>query len=297
MIESGRVDGGEPVVTYMQGSGDEAGLLVVVGPPGSIVEVSTGFRYTPGGRVEHAASRAYLGGVAETRLAPAAFEPGVTIKVHEGDDVIYDGGASGGWSGSSGADPLEPAEATLTAALRGRTFDRELLRRWVQHAFHDARLPARGVPVRVWWTGTIDGQPAVLFTLHPDGGGVLAYALHGTTDAYRQDLRLLLPVAGADQRPIAWRMRAQGGEDATARVYVVAPPGLSGTVTLTAGGAPVALTPDATGVAATTVDPGTAAVVTLRGSDGKVLGSTPVPQLETDLGGIPGDDLNTRVVD
>jgi hypothetical protein len=300
MMEGGRSDGAEPVATDLRGSGDEAGQLVVVAPPGSTVEVSVGFSYTPAGRVEHAPSRTFTGGLAEMRLEPAPFNPGVTVTVRQDDEILHQGGAGGGWSSSqssSGTDPHEPDAATLTTALRGRTFDRDLLKQWVSHAFVDARLEARDVPVRVWWTGTIDGQPATLFTLHPAGGGVLAYALHGTTDSYRQDLRLLLPAAGADRRPIAWRMRAEGKDDATSRVYVVAPPGVPGRLTLTAGGAPVTLTPDATGVATTTVAPDTAASVILHPADGKTPASTPVPQLETNMGGIPGADLNTRVVD
>ncbi len=295
MRESGRSDGGEPVVTYHQGSAEEPGVLVVVAPPDSTVAVSTGFRYTAAGRVEHSAPTSYPNGLVERATQPAPMDPGTTVTVRRDGEVIYDGGAGYGWSNSSGAMPTEPTEATLTAALAGRSFDREILRRWVTQAFGDARLAAAGVGVKVRWTGTVDGQPAALFTLHPAGGAVLAYALHGTADAYRQDLRLLLPGAGAETRPIAWRLRAEGKDDPTSRVYVVAPPGTS-RLTLSASGPPVELTPDATGAAVTTLDPDTAASVTAYGGDGSVLGSTPVTQLENDMGGIPGDDLNTRVV-
>jgi hypothetical protein len=135
----------------------------------------------------------------------------------------------------------------------------------------------------------------VLVTIHPTGGGVLAYAYHGSPAAYRTDLRLLLPAAGADERPIAWRLRAEGADDRTDRVVVIAPPGAQ-TLTVTPhGGTPTAVTVDGDGFGTTTLGPDRAAVVTSTDPRGHAV-STPVPPFDSDMGGPPGTTPGTRVV-
>jgi hypothetical protein len=188
------------------------------------------------------------------------------------------------------------SETTVVAALGNRRFDRATLRRWISGALQDARLPAGGTAVTVRWTGTAEGQPAALVTIQPEGGGVLAYAYHGQADSYRQDLRLLLPAAGVAERPIAWRMRAEGSDDRTDQVVVTVPDGAD-KVTLQVGSAtPTPVDPDATGAAVVAVPPTAQATVTAYGKDGSLLGSTPVPAFESDSGGLPGDTPRTRVV-
>jgi hypothetical protein len=121
--------------------------------------------------------------------------------------------------------------------------------------------------------------------------------MHGSGDSFRQDLRLLLPEAGVDRRPIAWRMRAEGKDDRTDQVIVTGPPGTKRLELAATGSAPVSLTPDATGAAIASVTPFGEATVTAYAADGTRIGSTPVPPFESDLGGLPGDDAKTRIVE
>lgn len=296
MTEAGRVDGGEDVAMYMSGSAEAAGAAVVVAPPGSSIAVSSGFTYSAAGRVEHGAP-VVATGIAEVRLAPAPSDPGTTVTVTRDGRTLYQGRAWGGWAGQAGQDPQEPTEAMVSRALGDHTFDRATLRQWIRSALSDARLPAAGTTAAVRWTGTVDGQPALLLTLRRQGSGVLAYAMHGGADSWRTDLRLLLPAAGAENRPLAWRLRAEGKDDRTDRVVVVVPPG-TGRATLTvAGAAPTPLTLDPSGSAVTTLAPDAAATVTAYPADGGTPAGTPVPPFETDSGGLPGDTPKTRVVD
>ncbi|MEU8812992.1 hypothetical protein [Actinoplanes sp. NPDC048796] len=291
MSEDARTDGDDPVAIFKQGRTDAPGALVVVAPSGSTVAVSSGFTYSPAGRVEHAAPRTGTpgSGLAELTLPAAPFDPGTTVTVYDSHGrVIHSGPAYGGWTGRAGQSTQEISERTLTDALGGRAFDRPTMRGWIESALIDARLPARGTTVRVRWTGTVNGQPAALLTVQPNGGGVLAYAFHGGANTYRQDLRLLLPAAGADERPIAWRMRAEGKDDRTDQVVAVGPPG---TARLSPGGVP-----DTTGAAFASLPADGDATVTAFAADGSVLGATPVPPFETDSGGLPGDTPKTRIV-
>ncbi|WP_250037139.1 hypothetical protein [Paractinoplanes maris] len=297
LTESGRVDGGDAVVTYGGTTSDKPGTLVVVGPPGSTVSVSQGFRYTPEGTVEHGPARPQPAGtgLAEMILPPSPIPPEVKATVTLGADVIYEGGAGGGWASNSDVAPQDVSEATVAAALGDRTFDRATLRAWVSGAIRDARVTAAGTAVTVRWTGTVNGQPAALFTIQPRGGGVLAYALHGSADSYRQDLRLLLPVKGAAERPIAWRLRADGNDNRTDQVVVTAPAGADKVTLRIGAAAAVPLTLDETGAATVPVPPSAEAHVTAYGKNGST-SETPVPLFESDSGGLPGDTPKTRVV-
>jgi hypothetical protein len=297
LTESGRVDGGETVVTYSMASDDRPGLLVVVGPARSTVTVSQGFRYTPEGTVEHGPAQAQPAGtgLAELILPPSPTPPEVKVTVTSGPDTIYEGGASGGFSGS-GSDVQAVSDATLAAALGDRDFDRAILRSWVNQAISDARIVAAGTKITVRWTGTVNGEPAALLTLQPKGGGVLAYALHGTQNSFRQDLRLLLPVKGAAERPIAWRMRADGKDDRTTQVIVTAPAGAERVELQIGSATPAPVTLDASGAGTASVPASAEARVIAYGRHGSVLGETPVPPFESDSGGLPGDTPKTRVV-
>jgi hypothetical protein len=79
---------------------------------------------------------------------------------------------------------------------------------------------------RIPWTGTVHGQPALLVELSPEGGGTLAYTYHvskvpsGASSSWRRDLRLLMPAKGAFTRPLAWRLRLEGGDGTTSEVAV-----------------------------------------------------------------------------
>jgi len=291
MREGGRGDGGDTVVTYLTGSADERGLALVIAPPGSTISISRGFSYSAAGRVAHDPPAVFPGGLAEFALEPAPFDPGITADVVRDGVTLFNGPLSGGWSGGT-SDPQEPTDAVLAQALGSSAFDRTTFQRWVASALHDARLPAAGTAVKLRWTGTVNGAPAALFTLRPRGGGVLAYAFHGSPDSYRQDLRLLLPADGVDRRPIAWRMRAEGKDDRTDQLIVTAPAGAARVTLNVAGSAPVPVTSNAAALA-----PEATASVSAYAADGGLLGTTPVTPFETNSGGLPGDDLKTRIVE
>ncbi|MBU2666807.1 hypothetical protein KOI35_25175 [Actinoplanes bogorensis] len=293
MMEGSREDGGTVVSTYSNRSSDRRGVLAVVAPTDTHISMREGVRYTPEGRLEWGPERADAdGGLMIGSMSATPIPPTTRIVVTRGADVLYEGGAGGGWSGNTGTNPQEVPSSLITQALAGREFDHETMRRWVESAIQDARLTTEGTTVRVRWVGTVNGQPSAMFTLQPRGGGVLAYAFHGAADSYRQDLRLLLPAQGAAERPIAWRMRAEGKDDRTDQVVVTAPDAATRVTLTVGGGAPVNVTPGAT----TTVPPYAEAHVTAYGENGVELGTTPVPPFETDSGGPPGDTPRTRVV-
>ena len=78
---------------------------------------------------------------------------------------------------------------------------------------------------------------------------------------------------------------------------MIAPP-LAARVTVTVGGAPSATVAlDASNAGTTQVPPDQAATLTAYSRDGGVLGTTPLPPVETDrdAGGLPGDSPATRV--
>lgn len=183
----------------------------------------------------------------------------------------------------------------IAPALGKREFDRDLLRGWFKEGLDRARLPLPGTRLTVRWTGEVNGQPAALFTLREPGRGVVAFAMHGTTTAWRTDLRLLLPAAGADRRPIAWRLRAEGADDPTGQVVVTAPAGAARVTLTPAGSAPVDLDLDGSGMALATLGPDAAATVTSYAADGSPIASTPVPAFDGG-GGVIGEHPATRVV-
>jgi hypothetical protein len=297
MVDGSREDGGNTVVTYLEGFADRPGIVVVVAPTGSTVSISPGFFYSAAGRVEHRppVTSEPGSGVGVLELPSAPYDPGVTGTVVQGGRTLFNGSPSGGWSGG-GVDTQEVTDATVGAALAGHSFDRATLGQWLSAALHDARLPASGTTFAVRWTGVVNGAPAVLFTLHPRGGGVLAYAMHGHADNWRQDLRVLLPAAGADQRAIAWRMRAEGKDDRTDQLRVVAPAGAARVDLVVAGSAPVPVALDASGGGAATLPPGASASVVAYAADGSRMSVTPVTPFETNSGDIPGSDMKTRIV-
>lgn len=293
MREAGRGDS-DSVVTYATGDDTKPGFAIVIGPVGSSVSISTGATYSAGGRVER--SPAVVSepgtGVGAVTLKPSV-APSITAKVVQGGKTLFDGATDISWQ--TAEDPYQPSDATITAALRGTSFDRTTLKQWVSSALSDAHLPAKGTTVGLRWTGKVNNKPAALFTLRQPGSGVLAYAMHGDAGSWRTDLRLLLPAAGADTRPLAWRMLADGKDHRTEQVTVAAPG--AARVELTArGAAPVAVKLDASGAGTATVGTTSAASVTSYAADGRTIGTTPVPAFGTSSGGIPGDDPLTRIV-
>ncbi|MBL6276241.1 hypothetical protein JMF97_08720 [Micromonospora fiedleri] len=302
MQQGGNEPADIPVAIWMESDPTNGGAAVVIGPAGSTVTINGFSGYSATGVVEsHQLSSSVGTGIGVTSLPPTDLVggPALTARVTNGDTLIYDGPVYGGWSGSD-SDRQEPTDEMLTAAVRhtrGTVMDRAVLARFISHALRDSRLSAQDVTIRVRWCGTINDKPAALFTIQPTDGGVIAYAIHGDTTGWRTDLRLLLPADGAEQRPIAWRMRAEGGDARTDRVNLVAPPGaVTAAVTaLDDTPSPVAL--DASGFGSTTIPQHKPATVSASTADGTPFISTPVPAFETNSGGLPGASRNTRITD
>ncbi|MET7373960.1 hypothetical protein [Micromonospora arida] len=292
----------DPVMTLMQAYPDRAGFAVAVGPPESTVTISGDPRYTSRGIVEYQdIARADGGGVGFAVLPPEPLPHEPVVRVSRGDRVYFQGGLGGG--PYAGIDPTGPAmDALLTGArrpARGTPLDDADLRNFVHTALQNSHLPAVDTTVRVRWSGREHGQAAALLTVQQAGGGVIAYAMHGDDrTGWWIDLRLLLPAEGADRRPIGWRVRTEdGARPSTGQVRVIAPPDAA-RVTVTVGGAPPAtVVLDGSNAGTTRVPPDQPATFTAYSRDGGVLGTTPLPPVETDrdAGGLPGDSPATRV--
>ena len=296
MVMSGNDDASVPVATLLQDDSDTGGFAVVVGAPGTDVSISGSATYAATGVVEHHQTTMASNGVGVAVLPPSEVTPAVTTHVAHNGHVIYDGPLLGSWRAISAYDI---SSAILTAAMRGArgpALDPIVLRTFIAAALNSSHLTLQNVTVNVSWSGTIDRQPAVLITLQPAGGGVLAFAFHNTgTSSYSIDLRLLLPAAGANQRPIAWRLRGQN-KDQTNTVIVTAPTGAATAVVTVADGTTHSVALDASGHGTTDIPVNQSAVVTTYAANGTVLASTPVPEIENDEAGLPGDTPQTRIV-
>lgn len=291
----------EPQDVHIYSTGDDRDqLVVVVGPPSTQVEVSVGVRFGADGRLDRSWRRVGADGIGWLQLPPSRQVPQVAARVMRDGRLLYDRPV-----GVGGASEAPPQAATLPAevvrATRGGPPSGVLLQTALEDAFATTGLDPRTTQVRVPWAGTVRGQDALVMTLQPQGGGVLAFShrlLSRDDDsmATAQDLRLLLPAEGAAERPLAGRLRADSSEEKTSSVVVVAPEGAT-RVDLVAGGrtTPVAL--DVTGAGLTELDPGTDGVVRAYRSDGSLVGELPVPPFEDDMSGVPGSTRGTRIVD
>lgn len=294
--EAGNVDAGEPSATIVTTSSERPGLALLVGPQGSTAAISPGYEFGADGRLRF--ERPVAGepgtGVAQMVL-PAQFgAPAVTMSLTR-DGRTVDVPAGGGFSSDLPGDDVY--EKVIANALGKRQFDHELLRGWIQAGLNQARVALEDARIEVRWTGEINGQAAALFTVQEPGHGVLAFAMHGTPGSHRDDLRLLLPAAGAQRRPIAWRLFAETGEAVrTTEVVVVAPAGAAQVRLTPAGGTPVKVLLDRSGKGTASLGTTTAATVSAYAADGSLMGSSPVPPFD-DGGGLLGQSPATRVVD
>ena len=300
MTMGGNQSADSPVVTLSQVDGQRGGFALVIGPRDSTITISGNPRYAASGVVERTQLASSDGtGIAFAILPPAPMPAGLDARVTHGTQVLYEGIVAGGWGSSADGDPFASKEDQLAGALRGTRGpapDPAVLANFVQLVFSDSQLPAAGTDVRVRWSGSVNGKTAMLLTLQPPGGGVIAYAVHGDASLTRTDLRLLLPAADADRRPIGWRMRAEGADDETDRVLVATAAGTATATVTIAGGSPVPVALDASGFGTTSVPPDQPATVTAYAADGSVLGSTPVPPFENNSSRLPGDTPGTRIV-
>jgi hypothetical protein len=281
------------VVTWMAGD-DRGGAAVIVAPPGATIETSAGPVFTADGRVRRGWARSSSSdGTAVLALPGSTTPPNVEARVTLAGETLYRDAVFGPWEvdANGPTDLVKAAASTATAPV-----DRGLLTAVLQSILRETGLSTGGLTARVRWSGTVGVSPALLVTVQPDGGGVLAYAFHGSSAMFRQDMRLLLPAAGAEARPLAWRLRADGGDARTSEVVVVAPDGATRVELVEAGRAvPVAL--DASGAGRVVLAPDASAVVRAYGPSGGLLGESPVPPFESSLSGVPGDSRATRVVD
>jgi hypothetical protein len=289
-----------PVLTWSNGDDVDGGTAIVIGPPGATVSISAGYEYTPAGTIKRRVLSTGQDGVATAVLPATPRDPDPYAVVTDQGRVIFEGSMATGWGTTRDTTADKPTEAILAQASKGaqgQPIDTATLMSSVQSGLDDSQLSIQDVTLRVWWSGRVNGKAAALFTLQPRGGGVIAYAMHGEATGWRTDLRLLLPADGAYSRPLAWRMRADGGDNATNVVHVVAPRGAA-RVTITAGaGAPVTVPTDPSGLGTATVPPNQAATVTALAADGTAIATTPLPPFEQRSDGLPGSTRGTRIVD
>ncbi|MET7752103.1 hypothetical protein [Micromonospora sp. NPDC005367] len=286
------------VMTLMRTGTGSNGLAIVVGPTDSTVTISGGPRYTPRGTVEYQNLARPDGsgvGIAVLPAEPLWSEP--VVRVSRGDHVLFQSGLGGGPYAAPIGRRIEALLTEIKRGIRGAPLDDTNLRNFVETALSDSRLPVAGTTVRVRWSASVNGQDVALLTVQPAGGGVIAYAMHGDDPSWWRDLRLLLPAEGADQRPIGWRLRADNPRRTpTDKVRVVAPPDAARVTVAVGSASPITVTLDASNAGTASVPHDQPATLTAYSSDGDVLGSTPVPLVETDMSGLPGESQATRVV-
>ncbi len=159
-------------------------------------------------------------------------------------------------------------------------------------------LPASTSVVPLW-RGTVDGDDAVLALARQSDGGAVVVAVTGRVESdsmssSRTHLLLVVPVAGAPERPYAFRTRVDGGDGASGRVEVVVPPGATAARLESPDGTTVDVPlVDRHGTATLAAD-ANAWVVALDES-GREVGRTPVPPLsETGLQA-PGESPATSL--
>lgn len=281
--------------------GDTGGLVMVIGPPGAQVEVSTAVRFGADGRLVRDWQQVGADGVGWLELPASRRLPQVAARVFRDGRPVFDGTVpvSGAYEAPVASGPqLSDVEVD---DRRGGPPPAPLLRQAVAHAFLTTALDPRTTRVRVPWAGEVRGQAALVLTLQPRAGGVLVFTqrlVSRSSDetGTAQDLRLLLPAEGAEARPLAWRLRADTGEAETSQVVVVAPAGAS-RADLVSGGRSTPVQLDASGAGLAELEPSAEGVVRAYRRDGTLLGELQVPPFETDSSGVPGSTRGTRVVD
>ncbi len=295
---------GDPtdVAAVLSGDDTAPGHLVVVAPPGAQIETSLSVGFGADGRLERTWTRAPgTDGLALLTVAPSTRVPSAAVRVSQGGRSLFDGPPDVGWSSEVTPKPESPkvVRKALDGA-RGSTMQLAWAVQLVQQSLDEAGLVPATTAVRIPWTGTVHGQPALLVELTPQGGGTLAYAYHGRwTDSggsTRQDLRLLMPARGAFSRPLAWRMRAEGGDTTTSELQVVTSTGTE-QAELVSGGVTTPLTLDADGHASASLAPTVAGSIRAYDGAGSLIGETAVPPFENSSAGVPGAQRGTRLVD
>ncbi|WP_067503821.1 hypothetical protein [Actinoplanes sp. TFC3] len=309
MYENGDIgmDGTGLVGTIAMGSDTKPGYALAIGPAGSTVTLQTGLQYGADGHVHATGDKTGKpgDGIAYVPIAPA---PGGSLSSLTLADVVdrgrtlFHGIVSAGWASdeNSAVSRANPeyfdrgrgvTEATARAALAGHSFDPVVFQQLAGWSLQEANLVASQVTLTVPWTGKVEGQPAIMWHLQVHGGGVLTFFTHAA-DGHRMDKFLLQPVAGADERPMAWRLRGDSSERRTDRVAVVAPGATTASISVN-GGAPIAVALDSTGFAMATVPSDAKATITAQRAGGAKI-TAPILPFETAItmpGTSPGNTL------
>jgi hypothetical protein len=153
--------------------------------------------------------------------------------------------------------------------------------------------------VTVQWAGEVEAEAALLLAVQPTDGGVLLFASRGgpaSDGAYHGEelVELLAPADGAYTRPYAWRMRDRG-EGPSGQVFVVAPNGAESAELRLDDGTSITVELDDTGAGMAAANADRMSVVAFDAT-GEVIGETPIPPLQGDGNGVPGETRATSVV-
>jgi hypothetical protein len=134
----------------------------------------------------------------------------------------------------------------------------------------------------------------LLITVQTPDGGTLVYGTY--LDGQTIGLRLLVPAAGAENRPYAFWIKGDHPAPEITTLLVIAPANAA-RAELVIGGQVRPVDLDPTGAAVTSLPLDTPASVRAYDADGKLLGQTPVQPSKAAYGpGLPGESPATRVV-
>ena len=282
----------------LDGSVEAGGTMLIVAPRGASAEVSAAADYGADGRLHRTWQPARSAEGALVAHLPVGTNPNaVAVRARAADNSRLDAAmTSWSWGGELDRNARDHFAVTALAGARGPGLAPALARLWIGSVVRDTGVDPSTALIEIPWTGRIRGKPAALITAQPPGGGVLVYAFHGRANAFREDLRLLTPAAGADLRPIAYRLRADGADTPSDQVVVVAPPGTA-RVDLRAGSDPVAAADVGIDGSATLWVPGRRQLtVRAYGAGGQLIAQAPVASLSDGSSGLPGEDRSTRLV-
>jgi hypothetical protein len=287
----------EPYISRVDIDSGQADVLVLA-QQGTRVEVSGSPEFRSDGTVgrtwtavPHTATGEYLARIPATGLGAISLRitpPGGSTETRRHD--------FGTGSHEGLAEQFEGAVNSATAELDDS--HRELAQTLSTDLMHLGLDPA-GLRITAQWAGEVEGDTAVLLAVQPNDGGVLLFASRGGPvgdDGYGAEdlLQLLAPSDGADTRPYAWRMR-NGEVETSGQVFVVAPRGAVRAEIRLDDGTRVPVELDDTGSGMATANAERMTVVAFEAS-GEVMGETPVPPLDTDSSGVPGETRATSVV-
>jgi len=281
---------------------DGVGHALVLAPAGTRAEVSGGVTYRADGTIERSwtelttAPSGEIAGTVPVRGQAHALRIALPGGDFEPDNWHMQGGEVLG---------LEEFEALVDQATSELdAAHRHLAGAVLPFALAEAGLDWNATTVTTLWAGEVQGQSALLVAAQPRDGGVLLFAPReavptggGGEQVSQLELRLLAPADGAYSRPYAWRVRAEEDDTAESGTVVVVAPSTADRVEIQRADAttiPVSI--DSTGTGTAELPEADRATVIAYAEDGRVLGETPIPPLDTGYSPIPGETEATSVV-